>query len=51
MCVCMYVCVSVWVFLCALMHVCIVTSDGMYWYLFQVSGLQVDRRIASPYQG
>lgn len=23
----------------------------MYWCLFQVSGLQVDRRIAGPYQG
>lgn len=47
--VCVYVCIRVGT------HACIVASEGldgcMYWCLFQVSGLQVDRRIAGPYQG
>lgn len=45
----MYVCMRVGT------HARIVASEGMdgcmYWCLFQVSGLQVDRRIAGPYQG
>lgn len=48
MCACTYVCAQARRFVS-------LTSEGMggwmYWCLFQVSGLQVDRRIAGPYQG